>query len=99
MAGWQTAGNAACAVATEAHRRIFSAHEWLRTLELGDMLYYNIAMTDHDHHGHNHHHHPGHAHPPAGVAPSILRLSVLQRLGFAGGLIAAVWAAAYWAMR
>jgi hypothetical protein len=56
-------------------------------------------MTDHDHHGHHHHHHPGHAHPPAGVAPSILRLSVLQRLGFAGGLIAAIWAAAYWAMQ
>ena len=28
----------------------------------------------------HHHHHPGHAHPPATVAPSILRLSALERL-------------------
>ena len=38
-------------------------------------------------------------HPPAAVHPSILRLSVLQRLGFAAGLIALIWAAAFWAMR
>jgi len=73
----------------------------LEALEERDMLYYNICMSDHrhNHHGHHHHHHPGHAHPPAGVAPSILRLSVLQRLGFAAGLIALLWAAAFWAMR
>ena len=72
----------------------------LGALEERDMLYYNIRMSDHrGHHGHHHHHHPGHAHPPAGVAPSILRLSVLQRLGFAAGLIALLWAAAFWAMR
>jgi hypothetical protein len=65
----------------------------LGSLEQGDMLYYNINMSDH------HHHHPGHVHPPASVHPSILRLSVLQRLGFAAGLIALVWAAAFWAMR
>ena len=72
----------------------------LGALEEGDMLYYNIGMSDHHHqHGHHHHHHPEHAHPPARVAPSILRLSVLQRLGFAAGLIALLWAAAFWAMR
>ena len=62
-----------------------------------DMLYYNIDMSDH--HGHHHHHHPGHVHPPASVLPSILRLSALQRLGFAAALIALVWAATFWAMQ
>jgi len=56
-------------------------------------------MSDHDHYGHHHHHDPGHAHPPAGVAPSILRLSALERLGVAAGLIALLWAAVFWAMR
>jgi hypothetical protein len=56
-------------------------------------------MTDHDQHGYHHHHHAGHAHPPAAVAPSILRLSVPQRLGFAAMLIALLWAAAFWAMQ
>ena len=42
---------------------------------------------------------PGHVHPPAAVHPSILRLSALQRLGVRGGLIALIWAAAFWAMR
>ena len=72
----------------------------LGVLADSDMLYYNTDMSDdHDHNGHHHHHHPGHAHPPAGIAPSILRLSALQRLGFAVGLIALLWAAAFWAMR
>ena len=56
-------------------------------------------MSDHEHHGHHHHHHPGHLHPPASVNPSILRLSALQRLGIAAGLIAVLWAAAFWVMR
>jgi hypothetical protein len=51
-------------------------------------------MSDHVHH----HHHPGHVHPPASVQPSILRFSALERLGVAAGLIALVWAAAFWAM-
>jgi hypothetical protein len=51
------------------------------------------------HHNDHHHHHPGQAHPPASVHPSILRLSVVQRLGVAAGLIALLWAAAFWAMR
>jgi hypothetical protein len=71
----------------------------LELLEPNGMLYYNTDMSSRDeHHGHHHHHRPGHAHPPASVHPSILRLSVLQRLGFAAGLIALVWAAALWAM-
>ncbi len=53
-------------------------------------------MSDH---GHHHHHHPGHLHPPATLNPSILRLSALERLGIATGLIALLWAAAFWAMR
>jgi hypothetical protein len=57
-------------------------------------------MADHNHHRDaHHHHHPGHIHPPASVHPSILRLSALQRLGFAAGMIALVWLAAYWATR
>ncbi len=73
----------------------------LGVLADGDMLYYNIDMSDHQPctTAHHHHHHPGHVHPPASVHPSILRLSVLQRLGFAAGLIALLWAAAFWAMR
>lgn len=79
----------------------------LRRLADFDMLYYNIGMSDHEHLGHHHHHgghhhhhhHAGHAHPPASVHPSILRLSALQRLAVAGGLIALLWIAAFWAMR
>ena len=49
---------------------------------------------------HHHHHHPhGHAHPAAAIGPSILRLSVAQRLAFAAVLTALVWAAVIWAMR
>jgi hypothetical protein len=58
-------------------------------------------MSDHDHHrdhDHHHHRHPGRAHPPASVHPSILRLSALERLGVAAGLIVLLWAAAFWAM-
>jgi hypothetical protein len=56
-------------------------------------------MSDHHHHGHHQHHHQGHAHPPATARASILRMSALERLGFAAGLIALIWAAAFWAMR
>jgi hypothetical protein len=71
----------------------------LDALEGKFMLYYNICMSDHGHRGHHHHHDPGHAHPPAGIAPSILRLSALERLGVAAALIALLWAAVFWAMR
>jgi hypothetical protein len=56
-------------------------------------------MSDHHHHGHHHHHHEGHAHPPATVHASILRMSAFERLGFAAGLIALLWVAAFWAMQ
>jgi hypothetical protein len=45
-----------------------------------------------------HHHHPGHVHPPAAVAPSLLRLSVWQRLAITGALIVLMWLAVFWAM-
>jgi hypothetical protein len=44
------------------------------------------------------HHHPGHAHAPATVSPSILRLSVLERLGVVAVIIAALWGTVVWAM-
>jgi hypothetical protein len=47
---------------------------------------------------HHHHHHPGRAHPPASVAPSILRLSALERLAMVTVVIAALWGAVFWAM-
>jgi hypothetical protein len=53
-------------------------------------------MNDHDAH---HHHHPGDVHPPVAVHASILRLSALERLAVAAGLIALIWAAAFWALR
>jgi hypothetical protein len=56
-------------------------------------------MSDHHHHGHHHHHHDGDMHPPATARASILRMSALERVGFAAGLIALLWAAAFWAMR
>jgi hypothetical protein len=56
--------------------------------------------TDAHHHDHHHHHHPpGEGHPPATIAPSILRLSALERLAAAGVMIAVIWAAVFWAMR
>jgi len=61
------------------------------------MLYYNIDMSDH--HSHHHHHHAGHVHPPATVHPSILRLSMLERLAASAAVIAAIWAAVFWAMQ
>ena len=52
------------------------------------------VMSEH----HHHHHQPGHAHPPASVHPSILRLSVPERLAAAALVIVALWGAVYWAM-
>jgi hypothetical protein len=46
-----------------------------------------------------HHHHPlGQGHPPAAVSPSILRMSILERLAVAAALIALLWGAVAWAM-
>jgi hypothetical protein len=45
------------------------------------------------------HHHPsGHAHPPADVAPSLIRLSAIERLAAAAVVIALLWGAVAWAM-
>jgi hypothetical protein len=47
----------------------------------------------------SHHHHAAGRHPPPAIAPSLLRLSAVQRLAIAGALIALIWAAAFWAVR
>ncbi len=44
------------------------------------------------------HHHPGRGHPPASISPSILRLSVFERLLVSGAIIALLWVAVIWAM-
>jgi hypothetical protein len=44
-----------------------------------------------------HHHHRGAIHPSPTITPSLLRLSVPQRLAVAGVLVAVIWAAALWA--
>ena len=54
-------------------------------------------MSTHVDHPH-HHHHPGQGHPPASVAPSILRMSALERLAVAAAVIVAIWGAVIWAM-
>ena len=46
----------------------------------------------------HHHHHPGHTPPPATIDPSILRLSVVERLGAVALVIAIIWAVVFWAM-
>ena len=66
------------------------------------LLYYNIAMSDHSHHHHHHHHHhrhAGHVHPPATVHPSILRMSVIERLAVSAVAITLIWLAVFWAIR
>jgi len=45
------------------------------------------------------HDHPGRGHPPAPISPSILRLSVMERLAISGALTVLLWAAVIWAMR
>ena len=45
------------------------------------------------------HHHPGRDHPPAAVRPSVLRMSLPERLGLAAVLITFLWAAVLWAMK
>ena len=46
-----------------------------------------------------HHHHADEAHPSPTLSPSLLRLSVPQRLALAGALIALIWVAVLWATR
>ncbi len=40
-----------------------------------------------------------HHHAPPAIGPSVLRLSVWQRLGYAAGAVVVLWAAVLWAMR
>jgi hypothetical protein len=48
---------------------------------------------------HPHHHHPGQGHPPAAISPSILRMSVVERLAIAAALIVLLWGAVLVAMK
>jgi len=50
-------------------------------------------------HIHPHHHQPGQGNPPASISPSILRMSVLERLAVAAVLIVVLWGTAFWAMK
>ena len=47
----------------------------------------------------HHHHRADDVHPSPTIAPSLLRLSVPQRLGIAAALTALIWLAALWALR
>jgi hypothetical protein len=40
------------------------------------------------------HHHPH----PVIISASLLRMSALQRLAVAGGMVVVIWAAVFWAM-
>jgi hypothetical protein len=67
------------------------------------MLYCNKSprgkLMPTDVHPQHHHHPPGHGHPPASIAPSILRMSVLERLALALALIVMLWGVVIWAMK
>jgi hypothetical protein len=46
----------------------------------------------------HHHHDPGQAHPIAHIAPSLLRMSALERLAVAVSAAIVLWAAVWWAL-
>jgi len=46
----------------------------------------------------HHHHGAGQAHPVARVAPSLLRMSALERLALAAIAAAVLWTAVWWAL-
>jgi hypothetical protein len=46
----------------------------------------------------DHHHDPGDAHPVGHIAPSLLRMSALERVALAALIAAALWAAVWWAV-
>jgi len=56
-------------------------------------------MPTHVHPHPQHHRHAGQGHPPASISPSILRISVLERLAIAAALIVVLWGAVFWAMK
>jgi hypothetical protein len=45
-----------------------------------------------------HHHHDIGPHPTPAISPSLLRLSVVQRLGLAAILIGLIWLVVFWAI-
>ena len=47
----------------------------------------------------HYHHRADDVHPSPTIAPSLLRISVPQRLGIAGALAALIWLMALWALR
>ncbi len=55
-------------------------------------------MPTHVHSPHPHHHRLGEGHPPVSVSPSILRMSVLERLAIAAAVIVLLWGVVLWAM-
>ena len=69
------------------------------------MLYYNvfpwlIPRHSHDHgHHHTHSHGPSSPHPAQAAPWSILRMTVLARLGAALAVSAGLWAVVWLAMR
>jgi hypothetical protein len=46
----------------------------------------------------HHHHETGEAHPVAHVAPSLLRMSALERLAMAAIAAVVLWTAVWWAL-
>src|SRR4029079_7811441 len=90
-------------VASSEHGRAKSALQQTDALIRTDagqgkpvMLYYNNRSGGRS--MAHHHHHPGQAHPSPSISPSLMRLSVAERLAVAAALIALMWAAALWAM-
>jgi hypothetical protein len=59
-----------------------------------DVMLYCYIMIHH-----HHHHRADDVHPSPTIAPSLLRISVPQRLGIAGALAALIWLMALWALR
>lgn len=48
---------------------------------------------------HPHHHHPaGSGHPVAAIAPSILRMALVERVAAVAIVLAVIWGAVFWAM-
>jgi hypothetical protein len=75
------------------HRRRDARHKIVVETE---MLYYNSSprfrrMA-------HHHHNPGDAHPEGRISPSLLRMSVIERIAIAAVAVLVLWAAVWWAL-
>jgi hypothetical protein len=46
----------------------------------------------------HHHHNPGDAHPEGHISPSLLRMSVIERIAIAAVAVLVLWAAVWWAL-